>query len=49
MADGTANSFKSFCTLHNETLTVHQNVSPGLGVLWKMSNISSKFNVEQPE
>jgi hypothetical protein len=49
MADRSANNFRGFCTFHKEMISLHQNVSPGLGVLWKTSENSSQFNVEQTD
>jgi hypothetical protein len=49
MADGAAYSFRGFCTLQKEMLSLHQNVSPGLGVLWKTLKNSSQFNIEQAD
>jgi hypothetical protein len=47
MTDGIPNILRFLWCLYLQSLPIYQNFSPGFGVLWKTSEISSQFNLEQ--
>jgi hypothetical protein len=47
MTDGIPNSLRFLWCLYLQSLPLYQNFYPAFGVLWKTSEISSQFNLEQ--